>query len=264
MTTVPDGPTTSKLPIVQYWHSPDVPEQVIESIDSFVRLNPEHQHLLFDAGTAADFISEHLTERESEAFRACGPPAMQADYLRYCAIWHLGGIWADVGFVCVRSLDPLFESSPGGELFRWHLPVSEHLLMNGLFAFSVPRHPFLRLVIDISTELIEQRWRSKVTEVTGPLVLTAIYGLYRAGSIDAVLDEMRTDVQGSELAHYQHYARMVGAMTGDRDRLVQACQGIHVHDRGSHARWVGSPHGDPPHRGASNHWSYAGSDIYVT
>jgi mannosyltransferase OCH1-like enzyme len=254
----------SKLPIVQYWHSIDAPDQVIESTDSFVRLNPERQHLLYDAGTAADFIAEHLTERESEAFRACGPPAMQADYLRYCAIWHFGGIWADAGFVCVRSLDTLVENSPGGELFPWLLPVSNHLLMNGLFAFSVPQHPFLRLAIDISTELIERRWHGKVTEVTGPLVLTAIYGLYRAGSINALLDDTRSDIQDASLAHYQRYANMLGEMIGDHDRLVEACQGIHVHDRGSHAKWVCSPHGDPPHRDAKSHWSHAGPDIYVT
>jgi mannosyltransferase OCH1-like enzyme len=250
------------LPIVQYWHSASLPDHVAESVQSFARLNPDRPHRLFDARTADEFIVETFTGRESDAFRACGHPAMQADYLRYCAIWRSGGVWADTGFVCVRDLSPLLEDSRGGELFRWLSPVSDQLLMNGLFAFSAPGHPFLRLAIDISTELIERRWRGKVTEVTGPLVLTMICGLHRAGSVDALLEEMRrTDVP--DLPYYLGYAETVCELIGAPERAAQACQGIRIHEPISRDRWVRSPHGDPPHRDVSSHWSHVGSDIYA-
>jgi mannosyltransferase OCH1-like enzyme len=250
------------LPIVQYWHSASLPDRVAESTRSFARLNPNRPHRLFDALTAGELIAETFTARESEAFRACGHPAMQADYLRYCAIWRYGGIWSDTGFTCLRNLGALLEDSQGGELFRWLSPISDQVLMNGLFAFSAPRHPFLQLAIDVSTGLIERRWRGKVAEVTGPLVLTMIYGLNRTGSLEALLDEVQRSTHNPNPPYYLSYAETVCELIGAPERAAQACRGIRVHEPSCRDRWVHSLH-DPPHRSESNHWSHVGSDIYA-
>ena len=177
------------MPIAQFWHSSEPPAHVVELTQSFAELNPERPHLLFNAETADDFIAEHFTKRESEAFRACGPPAMQADYLRYCVIWRSGGIWADAGFMCMRSMSTLLEGSQG-VVFPVALALFQPLADERVARLLGAKHPFLRLAIDISTGLIEQRWHGRVHEVTGPLVLTTIYGLHRAGSVDAFLAEL--------------------------------------------------------------------------
>jgi len=105
------------LPIIQYWHTPELPDHIAKLTGSFVRRNPEREYLLFNRRTAGEFIAECLGEREVRAFAACGPPAMQADCLRYCATLHYGGVWCDADFACLCDLTPLVECSRGGEVF---------------------------------------------------------------------------------------------------------------------------------------------------
>jgi mannosyltransferase OCH1-like enzyme len=63
---------------------------------------------------------------------------MQADYLRYAAVLALGGFYADVDFRRLADLKPLIPSSGHGRLFRG--PKGN--VINGLFAFGSPGHPF--------------------------------------------------------------------------------------------------------------------------
>lgn len=253
---------STQLPIVQYWHLAEPPDYISESTRSFAELNPDRPHLLFDAQGADDFIAEHFTARESAAFRACGPPAMQSDYFRYCAILHLGGIWVDAGVHCARNLSPLLEESQGFEFFQSY--VSKHLLLNGLFAFPVPRHPFLRLAVDLSTGLIEQRWEGKVNEVTGPLVVTAIYHLHRAGSMDAYIGEMDALQQQFKGINLSEYGRTACDLIGDYGRIEEACNGVKVLPPEDRWKWVRRPVGRFPHRAQDRHWPQAGIDIYAT
>lgn len=243
------------LPIVQYWDSPEPPDYVSELTGSFARLNPGRPHLLFNADTADEFIAERFTERESAAFRACGPAAMQADYFRCCALLELGGVWADAGLECVGNVSTLLEGSEGGELFR--SLATDEALMNSLLAFAVPGHPFLRLVIELSTKLIERRWQGKVNQVTGPLVLTAIYRLHRAGSIDAFMGEIEDDAQ------LLRYARLMCELIGDPGRATEACEGIRVRPAESRRKWVRDPSATLPHRTSADRWGLRGSDIYA-
>lgn len=182
---------------------------------------------------------------------------MQADYLRYCALLHFGGVWADAGFACVRNITPLLEHSQGGELFRSF--AMDSLLMKELLAFPASRHPFLRLAVELSTGLIERRWDGKVNEITGPFVVTAIYRLHQAGSIDALLtemDEAQKDVPHLDLTLY---GRLVCEIIGDSDRAKQACEGIRVFPAKCRSTWVRSPRNDLPHRNSDSHWSHLSS-----
>lgn len=107
-------------PIIQYWDSGSPPEEVAELIETFREHNPDTPHLVFSESEAERFIAEHFGPREVEAFRACALPAMQADYLRYCAVFALGGIYADADCECHRALQPLVDRSEGGHLFLNH------------------------------------------------------------------------------------------------------------------------------------------------
>src|SRR5690348_1645791 len=93
------------LPIIQYWHSEQVPEQIAELTATFRDLNPALPHLVFSEAKAEEFIAEHFEAREVAAFRSCAVPAMQADYFRYCAALALGGIYSDVSFYCRCPLE---------------------------------------------------------------------------------------------------------------------------------------------------------------
>jgi hypothetical protein len=157
---------------------------VRELIDSFPANNPGFDHLVFDEGAAENFIGERLSRREVAAFRSCALPAMQSDYFRYCAVWALGGIYADADCECVGSLAPLVQESSGGELFT--SAQNANVLVNGFFVFTQEEHPFLRLLIDVVTELIERRMEDRLALITGPWTLSALYEIARTGSLDVL------------------------------------------------------------------------------
>ena len=169
------------LPIIQYWHSPDVPADVAELIASVAGKNPDLHHLMFNEASAEEFIGERFGAREVEAFRACAVPAMQADYFRYCAALALGGFYADVDFRCVRPFGHLLEMRSGALLFR----TSGGSVGNGFFMLKAPGHPLLRLVLDLVTMNIEERMAEKIWRVTGPWTLNALLKLHRLGSFSA-------------------------------------------------------------------------------
>jgi Glycosyltransferase sugar-binding region containing DXD motif len=171
------------MPIIQYWDAPPRPGYIAELLETFRERNPQMRHLVFDEVAAEELIAEHFTAREVAAFRACGVPAMRADYLRYCAVLALGGVYADVGFRCRRSLQALIDATGGGLLLRQD---PEGFLINGFFLFNAAGHPLLRLALDVATANIERRPSQRVQMVTGPWIFSALWVLLRLGEDDAL------------------------------------------------------------------------------
>lgn len=160
--------------IIQYWHADDVPGEVRETVATFRIHNPQADHWLFSEASAERFIAEHFSPREVAAFRACAVPAMQADYLRYCAMLALGGVYADVDYLCLRNLESLIGDGGTATFFfddRQNLP-------NNFFAVRGPNHPLVRCALGVATVNIERRVPGTVWLVTGPGILSAIHWLH--------------------------------------------------------------------------------------
>ena len=207
----------TELPIIQYWHSPDVPADVAELIASVERQNPDLRHLLFDEAKADSFIAEHLTERELAAFRACAVPAMQADYFRYCAVYTLGGLYVDADFRCMRPFRRLLEETDEGVLFR----RVNGAIDNGFFAFTTRRHRLLRLVLDLVTANIEQRAAEEIWWVTGPGTFTALAELHCRGSFQAAREAAAG--RGFE----QRVQPLLDSI-GKHERVTEAFEGVRI------------------------------------
>lgn len=244
---IPSGPASDA--IVQYWNTKAIPGYVEARLAAFRELNPDLRHLLFDEASAAAFIAERYGERELAAFRACAVPAMQADYLRYCAIHALGGIYSDVGFRCVAPLRPLIETSPGGTLFERR----PGRVVNGLFAFRSSGHPLLRLALELATANIERRLNGHVNLVTGPVIFTSLVRLRRAGSWEA----LRAEVAGHR---WKALAEPYSQTIGDYARVIEAFDGVRVRPLSESRAWVDEV--PLPYRGTDRHWPNHGSSIY--
>jgi hypothetical protein len=211
-------PGDASPPIIQYWHDEDVPGYLGESLSSCERHNPDLEHLLFNRSTAAAFIEERCSPRELAAFRSCAVPAMQSDYFRYCAGLALGGIYLDVDHACAAPFRPLLEDGAEGQLFK----RSIGMMLNGVFVFRSPGHPFLRLALDVTTANIESRALENVPGVTGPMVFAGLVMLYELGSIDAFLQ-----VAGSGAGRWQ--PRLMGEVVGSYDRVAEAFETVGVY-----------------------------------
>lgn len=237
-----DRHAAAELPIVQYWHSDELPAEVTAPMATFRDRNPGMPHLAFDREGAEALIAKHHSEREVAAFRACAVPAMQADYFRYCAILALGGVYADVGYRCLRPLGPLLEAGEGGTLFALG---DRGVVINGFFYFGSPGHPLLRLALEVATTNIEQRVAEQVQMVTGPWIFSALNLLRRLGEEGAPARAGEDDdLSGLSGAFAERAVAMAptpaGRATvpqmvdpllrtvGGRDRLARAFEGVRV------------------------------------
>lgn len=239
------------MPIVQYWHSEDVPHYMGDLFQTFGDLNPDRPHLVFDRRSAASFISQHLGPRRLRAFQACAIPAMQADYFRYCAILVLGGAYCDADTRCVASLSSMIPTGRRGRVFLRRDGVA---VLNAYFAFGSPGHPLLELALDVATRNIERRVDDSIYAVTGPLIFTNLYRLHRLGSFDALIDFMAD-------RRYAGPARTLCESIDDYDRVSQAFEGVTV-SPDSENTWICGPGRPLPYKQTGTHWTKFEGGIY--
>lgn len=212
--------------LVQYWHQEDPPGQILQLMKTFRERNPDMRHVLFDERTAAEFIEKGYGERYAEAFRSCAVPAMQSDYLRFCAVHALGGIYADANFECLRSLRPLLE--PGGQLFEQR----DGPVLAGLFAFRSSRHPLLAICIEVATRHIEIRLSEISGLMGGPAILTALTHLHRHGSLNRLRGRGRPGWEADvDVCLNEMENRSLREATATHGSLERAFEGVRISGR---------------------------------
>jgi Glycosyltransferase sugar-binding region containing DXD motif len=254
------------VPIVQYWDSNPPPEQVAELLATFGAKNPDMSHRIFSEPTAERFIEAYYGRRELEAFRACGLPAMQADYFRYCAVLALGGIYADADYRCLGSLRPLVEGCESGHIFFNHTARIAQQVINGFFVFPAPGHPLLRLALDVATANIETRLAERVWPVgapvhqavgftTGPGIFSFLYFLWALGSFEAL-------IEGWSGRKLEPFALTMRDVAGDYERIAEAFDGVRISPYEEMMGWVGLPDRRLAYKSTEAFWMNASMPIF--
>jgi mannosyltransferase OCH1-like enzyme len=233
-------------PIVQYWHEPEPPDYITRLLETFAEHNPDMDHLVFNKDGARELIAARFGTRELAAFDACAPAAMQADYFRYCAIFAFGGIYSDADLRCRASCRSLILPGGCGRLFQG--PRGN--VINGVFAFGSPGHPFLELTLEIATQNIEQRLCNRVYWIGGPPIFTVLTNLAECGSFEALMYKTRNHHRRRR-AYLKAYCKAIG----DYRRVITACQGIEVCAAGGYADFIRGPGIEFPHKKSSAHWA---------
>lgn len=216
-------------PLIQYWHSESVPEDVSELFALFEQFNPDMCHMVFHERTAKDLIEAHFSLRQRAAFEACAVPAMQADFFRYCAVYALGGVYCDADARCSGSLTPLLRTE--GAMFQYG-PAPERII-NDLFAFARPGHPLLRMAIDIATSGIETRFSQRIGIVTGPYVFTILWQTFLHGSVDVYLEELSSILDQNPAVpvdrnRWPAQREAIRTILGNSDEIADAFVGVRV------------------------------------
>lgn len=236
-------------PIVQYWHSDRIPDYIAELLATFREGNQDMPHLVFDEGAAEELIAERFGARHVAAFRSCAVPAMQADYFRYCAVHALGGVYVDADFGYSRPLRPLLEAE--GQLFE---QPPRGPMLNNLFAFRSPGHPFMALAVEVATRNIERRLSDNVALTTGPAIFTGLLQLHRGGSLEEVRrlirPSWRPDVDSC-------WEQLVDSLTGalaDHGSAA-ALAGVSISSRAEMLTWVRRPETELPYKRDDQYWA---------
>mgnify|MGYP001150799259 CR=1 FL=1 len=145
--------------------------------ETFREKNPDWQMMLWNEKQVLRLFDEvEVLRKYRQMYQKLRYPVMKADVARLMVLYCYGGLYVDLDFVCLRSLDGLLQKYPTEILlvaepeessFSWRLA-------NG-FLISVPYHPVWLGVLDE----IQRRMKNvrdqrgiDVTAKTGPVVLT--------------------------------------------------------------------------------------------
>ena len=148
---LPSG-TAQKIPraILQTFETRRVPAGLFRATKSWLELNPEYEYRFYDDDDRRTLIEEHFGEQALACYESLTNGAFRADFWRYCALYVHGGVYADADTLCTRPLRKLIRENDDFIVPRANNP---RFLFNA-FICSVPRHPFLKNVIDTAVERI--------------------------------------------------------------------------------------------------------------
>lgn len=181
--------------LVRYWHDLDeLPNDVRACLASWDRLRSDGFNVCtFDDASAAAYIRENYTRRETDAFGRCRHPAMRSDYLRMCFILREGGLYVDADDVLLDGdvedlvadgtlkLQPLCYDvearamAPTGDVWKPDLPAGHRIFYtNNNPLAAAPGHPVLARALARATALLlAGDPRPEIQSTTGPGNLTA-------------------------------------------------------------------------------------------
>ena len=157
--------------LMQFWNSADVPNDVRDTMGSWLRRHPAWEHTVFDAVRAESFLREQLGEETARAFKLCYHPAMMADMFRVAFLSVAGGFYADAD---ERCLNPMTDILPDPHAVQIVAPHSGNLpghIDNNFFGCRpgsvVCRAVTASMVEDILQFAHEGR-KPDIWQVTGP------------------------------------------------------------------------------------------------
>lgn len=155
--------------LFQFWDKPEPPEEVAVLMESWAA-DPDFTYRRFNAETADAYIAAHIGDRAAAAYRSCAVPAMQADFFRYCALYHEGGVWVDADSKNSGKLAAFIADAGRGMLMN-----REQRIANDFLFVRAPGDPLFEKVVAQAIENIENRTSQNVWMVTGPGIMTHMH-----------------------------------------------------------------------------------------
>eukprot|EP00466_Bigelowiella_natans_P013847 jgi/Bigna1/139370/aug1.50_g14078 len=170
--------------IHQTWKTADkIPKSVAGWMHSWPKKNPTWRHVFWSDSDNRLLVQQHLGMLLP--FFDALKPVEQADVARYLYLYYFGGVYADLDFEALQSMDAIRKhleriGAVGfvGEEPRAHTRLLEHrkgLLLSNAILASPGGHPFwLALVAHIMLALANGD-RGDPVSSTGPRILTKVY-----------------------------------------------------------------------------------------
>jgi mannosyltransferase OCH1-like enzyme len=155
--------------IYQTFETYDVPDGMFKSINSWLDINPEYEHYFFNEEDRIDFIEKNFDSRILNSYLRLIPGAFRADLWRCCVLYEKGGVYVDSDMICLKSLNELIKDVDTFITCRDD-PMSSKFLANGFIA-SVPKHPFLKKMIDNIVDNVENLRVKYYLDISGPGLL---------------------------------------------------------------------------------------------
>lgn len=158
--------------IHQTWKTKEhyrIPKKYYRGIDSWKKLNPEFQHIIYDDNDCLNFITNKYPQYLN-LYQKLELPVQKADVFRYLILHHYGGIYTDFDTICIKPIKELLTHPMivGIE----YLPEFNNgkTQINQWFFGSVPGNPLLLEVVD------EINRRQNLIDIFGINILLTLDG----------------------------------------------------------------------------------------
>lgn len=164
--------------IHQTWKTEKVPEELNFCVESWKKLNPDWQYILWTHKKMALFVKDNFPDIY-KTYKNYGNDIFRADLFRLLVLIKMGGVYVDLDMECVKSLDTLFDKFMGNanlsvckrpEIFAKMYKVP--IYIQNYFIASTPENKILlKIVEDILNKGTEHDVK-RVVHATGPLAFT--------------------------------------------------------------------------------------------
>jgi len=143
------------------------------------------EYMLWTDLSSRNFIAEYYPWF-LETFDGYKYNIQRADAIRYFVLHHFGGIYIDLDIGCLRRMDPLLA-------YPVTLPKTIPVGVSNDLMFSAKGHPFMEQTIH-NLVTFDHSWVLNYPTVmfsTGPMFLSAQYGIYTSAHSNTASDDIR-------------------------------------------------------------------------
>lgn len=158
--------------IHQFWHAPDLPPGIADYVARWRKHHPGWQHILWNDGSATDYIRSQFGSEAVRCFLACTIPAMRSDVLRLAALLIQGGVYADADGRSFLPMLPLLPVEP--QTMTLLKGTKEGQLLNGFIA-AAPADPFIQRLWERALFNIRQPDTDSVSFASGPGLFRTVW-----------------------------------------------------------------------------------------
>ena len=159
------------LNIFQTWHTKQLPQSMIDSVENIKMNNPNFNYQLFDDEDCRNFIQTHFDNSVLNAFDCLKPGAYKADLWRYCVLYISGGIYIDIKYQLINNFK--FDNLLDNEYFV--LDLDKKNIYNALMIVK-PNNEKLKFCINTIVKNVKYKYYGKSSlDVTGPGLLSKFF-----------------------------------------------------------------------------------------
>ncbi|KAF8076504.1 glycosyltransferase family 32 protein [Lyophyllum atratum] len=169
----------------QTWKTEVLPPRWKGISDACREMMPDYEYILWTDATSRQFISDHYPWF-LENFDGYTYPIQRADAIRYFVLYHFGGVYIDLDIGCLRPMDPLL-------VYPVILPKTIPVGVSNDLMFAEKGHALLEQTIH-NLVTFDHSWVLNYPTVmfsTGPMFLSAQYGLYTSSHPTSSMQDVR-------------------------------------------------------------------------
>lgn len=125
------------------WLGSELPKQYEEIVDTWKEHNPDHGIFVWGDKEVKTLVEDYADDHFKELYSQCANYGQKSDLLRYLILSEIGGIYADIDFVCLQNFNELHDCN----FFAGICLEKEFQLNNGLIGCA-PGHPIMDNVLE--------------------------------------------------------------------------------------------------------------------